>query len=43
MSIGDECGPDLISTVSNGIIEAIDALTAIESILLRGSSIVGNL
>jgi hypothetical protein len=43
MNIGDECDQDLISTISNGIIEAIDILTTIESILLWGSSIVGNL
>ena len=43
MNIGDEYGPDLPTNISNSKIEGAYALTAIESILLRGSSIVGNL
>jgi hypothetical protein len=43
MNIGDEYGPDLPTKISNSKIEGAYALTAIESILLRGSSIVGNL
>ncbi len=43
MNIGREFGPDLISSISNGFVQAIVVLTPIESILLRSSSIVGNL